>query len=443
MTLDLEIQGGKVRRVRVDMGEPILEAAKIPTLLKGNPPIEQTICYTPEPGNTLNVTCVSMGNPHAVTFVDELTKKLVHTVGPLVETHEVFPRKVNVEFVKVNSRTDAHMRVWERGSGETLACGTGACAVGVAGMLTDRFDRKVTIHLLGGDLEIEWGDRQPRVQDRPSRRSLQRRLARFTRVMKLRDPKTIRRVARAAVFIARGWVRTMRFAYRPLTAYVANDRPELLGNSRFIYLYWHDQSFAPASLFGRPDVAVLIGTHADGELMAQAAQRFGLKTVRGSSTRGGTVALLRILRNMPDTRHLALTPDGPKGPRRKCQIGAVYLASRTGRPIVAAGFGYSRCWRAGSWDRFVVPRPFSRVRCVTWHPIHVPPNLGVTELEVYRQMVEDALNQVTRIAENWVVTGEFDPLDYKPPADAIVVPEHQKAWPSVTMLHGFAKRPRQ
>jgi diaminopimelate epimerase len=157
LTVDLEAQGGKVRRARVDMGEPILEAAKIPTTLKGNPPVEQAIHYGPEPTGTLKVTCVSMGNPHAVAFVDEITKKLVHQVGPLVELHEAFPRKVNVEFVKVNSRTDAHMRVWERGSGETLACGTGACAVGVAGMIADRFDRKVTIHLLGGDLDIEWG----------------------------------------------------------------------------------------------------------------------------------------------------------------------------------------------------------------------------------------------------------------------------------------------
>jgi diaminopimelate epimerase len=157
LTVDLEVQSGKVRRARVDMGEPILEAAKIPTTLKGNPPVEQTIHYGPEPTGTLKVTCVSMGNPHAVAFVDEITKKLVHQVGPLVEVHEAFPRKANVEFVKVNSRIDAHMRVWERGSGETLACGTGACAVGVAGMLTDRFDRKVTIHLLGGDLDIEWG----------------------------------------------------------------------------------------------------------------------------------------------------------------------------------------------------------------------------------------------------------------------------------------------
>lgn len=157
LTVDLEVKGGKAQRVRVDMGEPILEAAKIPTTLPGNPPLDQPVRYGPEPAGTLNVTCVSMGNPHAVAFVDELTDKLVHGVGPLVERHEAFPRRVNVEFIKVNSRTDVTMRVWERGSGETLACGTGACAVAVAGVLTGRTDRQVTIHLLGGDLEIEWG----------------------------------------------------------------------------------------------------------------------------------------------------------------------------------------------------------------------------------------------------------------------------------------------
>ena len=157
LTVDLEVESGKVRRARVDMGEPILEAAKIPTTLVGNPPIEQTIRYGSEANDVLAVTCVSMGNPHAVAFMNELTDKLVLGVGPLVEKHDAFPRKVNVEFVKINSRTDANMRVWERGSGETLACGTGACAVAVAGIVTGRFDRKVTIHLFGGDLEIEWG----------------------------------------------------------------------------------------------------------------------------------------------------------------------------------------------------------------------------------------------------------------------------------------------
>jgi diaminopimelate epimerase len=105
----------------------------------------------------LKVTCVSMGNPHCVTFVDEVNDDWVLNVGAVVETDSHFPRRVNAEFVRVLSRTEAQMRVWERGSGETLACGTGACAVCVAGVLTSRMERKITIHLRGGDLELEWG----------------------------------------------------------------------------------------------------------------------------------------------------------------------------------------------------------------------------------------------------------------------------------------------
>jgi diaminopimelate epimerase len=153
LIVDLEVKGGKAERVRVDMGEPILQAEKVPTLLKGNPPVEAEILIE---GEAFAFTCVSMGNPHAVAFVDEITDRLIHQVGPRVETHEAFPRRTNVEFVRANSRTDAHMRVWERGSGETMACGTGACAVAVAGVLSGRLDRKVTLHLLGGDLQIEW-----------------------------------------------------------------------------------------------------------------------------------------------------------------------------------------------------------------------------------------------------------------------------------------------
>lgn len=156
LNVDLEIVDGKAKRVRVDMGTPILESGLIPTLLTGTPPIEQSIHFTST--ESLPFTCVSMGNPHAVTFVNEITDDHVHRIGPLIERHEVFPRRTNVEFVRINSRTDATMRVWERGSGETLACGTGACAVLVAAVLTNRLDRQATIHLLGGDLEISWGE---------------------------------------------------------------------------------------------------------------------------------------------------------------------------------------------------------------------------------------------------------------------------------------------
>lgn len=151
--LELFPENGTVERVRVNMGEPILESAKIPTLLTGDPPVNATLTVG---GIELQVTCVSMGNPHCVTFVEELNDDLVLKIGPKIEKHEVFPRKINAEFIQVISPDEFNMRVWERGSGETMACGTGASAVAVAGVLTGKMNRKVTGHLLGGDLELEW-----------------------------------------------------------------------------------------------------------------------------------------------------------------------------------------------------------------------------------------------------------------------------------------------
>lgn len=153
LELQLEVQGGKAKRIRVNMGAPILEAEKIPTTLSGNPPIRQPLEL---PDRTLEVTCVSMGNPHCVTFVDELNDDWVLRIGPQVERHPAFPRRVNAEFIQVLSPREFNMRVWERGSGETQACGTGACAVAVAGVLNGLFERKVLGHLPGGDLELEW-----------------------------------------------------------------------------------------------------------------------------------------------------------------------------------------------------------------------------------------------------------------------------------------------
>jgi diaminopimelate epimerase len=161
LSLELEVAGEKVRRVRVDMGEPILEPAMVPTTLPGNPAIgggaAVNVILSAGPESLL-VTCVSMGNPHCVTFVDELNDYLVHSIGPRVETDCHFLNRINAEFVEVISPKEVRMRVWERGAGETLACGTGACAVCVAGVLTARTDRKVLVHLLGGDLELEWAE---------------------------------------------------------------------------------------------------------------------------------------------------------------------------------------------------------------------------------------------------------------------------------------------
>jgi diaminopimelate epimerase len=153
LTLEVEVVGDKVRQVRVDMGEPILEAERIPTTLLGNPPLNQPLQLF-----DLQGTCVSMGNPHCVIYVDEITDALVLGMGPKIEVAPMFPRKTNVEFVRVNRPDDITMRVWERGSGETLACGTGACAVCVAGVRTGRTQRRITAHLPGGELQLHWNE---------------------------------------------------------------------------------------------------------------------------------------------------------------------------------------------------------------------------------------------------------------------------------------------
>jgi diaminopimelate epimerase len=161
LSLDLEVADGRVESVRVDMGEPILAPQEIPTTLPGNPKLPGSPVVDaelPAAGQQLRVTCVSMGNPHCVTFVDRLSDDWVLRVGPQVETDRHFPRRTNAEFVEVISRRELRMRVWERGSGETLACGTGASGVCVAGVLTGRTDREVLIHLVGGDLELHWAD---------------------------------------------------------------------------------------------------------------------------------------------------------------------------------------------------------------------------------------------------------------------------------------------
>lgn len=154
LQLECTIQSQQVTQVTVNMGKPILDAAEIPTtLVSSGSVIEQALEID---GTSINVTCVSMGNPHCVCFVDELSDELVLGLGPKIECAAVFPRRTNVEFVQVIDRGTVRQRTYERGSGETLACGTGASAVCAAGVLTDRTQRRIVNHLLGGDLILEW-----------------------------------------------------------------------------------------------------------------------------------------------------------------------------------------------------------------------------------------------------------------------------------------------
>ncbi len=151
-TLFLELKDNKVARVTVDMGEPILEGPRIPVAVAGEM-INQPLTVA---GQSYHVTCISMGNPHCVTFVDNVEPLELDKIGPQFEHHSLFPKRINTEFIQVVSSTELNMRVWERGSGETWACGTGACAAAVAAALNKKAGRRVTIHLRGGDLEIEW-----------------------------------------------------------------------------------------------------------------------------------------------------------------------------------------------------------------------------------------------------------------------------------------------
>ncbi|BFL13686.1 diaminopimelate epimerase [[Clostridium] hylemonae] len=151
--LDLTVKDGKAVLIKVDMGRPELKPERIPIVSGGDAVISEPIVVD---GAIYRMTGVSMGNPHAVKFVDDVKGLELEAVGPKFENHERFPKRVNTEFARVIDRETVEMRVWERGSGETLACGTGACAVAVACILNGLTEDKVTVRLLGGDLLIEW-----------------------------------------------------------------------------------------------------------------------------------------------------------------------------------------------------------------------------------------------------------------------------------------------
>lgn len=175
LALDLEVADGRVRRVTVNMGLPTLEAAKIPVSLDGVQPEGRVVDFPvasllpvgpAEPWNKSagldsRLTCVSMGNPHAVFYCEDVAAIPLENIGPKIEHSQIFPNRINVHFVQVHSPSEVTMRTWERGSGITLACGTGACAVCVAGVLTSRSERRIMAHLPGGDLELEWSSAGP------------------------------------------------------------------------------------------------------------------------------------------------------------------------------------------------------------------------------------------------------------------------------------------
>lgn len=178
--------------------------------------------------------------------------------------------------------------------------------------------------------------------------------------------------------------------------------PECRGQK--IYIFWHEYILFPLVLRGHCNLAMLLSRHRDADVLSRVAYHFGFQFVRGSTRRGGVAAIRQLLRKSRKM-HLAITPDGPRGPRRRLAPGAVYLASKLGLPLVAMGFGFDRPWRARSWDRFAIPRPYSRARSVVAPEIHLPPDLDRDGIEHYRHEVERMLNRMTDEAEAWAAAG--------------------------------------
>ncbi len=152
-------EDGKIEKVRVNMGSPILESKLVPVISDNEKVIDESINVC---SNEYKMTCVSMGNPHAVVFMEDVENLDIDAIGPYFENHERFPKRTNTEFVKIIDRNHVFMRVWERGTGETLACGTGCCATAVACVLNNLTDERVNVKVLGGNIEIEW-DRKENV----------------------------------------------------------------------------------------------------------------------------------------------------------------------------------------------------------------------------------------------------------------------------------------
>lgn len=220
--------------------------------------------------------------------------------------------------------------------------------------------------------------------------------------MKLDHPLLTRLGGMLAAAAVRSWMGTLDYKGAFYDEAIDPAMPECRGQK--IYIFWHEYILFPIYLRGHCNLAMLLSRHRDAEILSHAAYHLGFDFVRGSTNRGGVTALRELLRKSR-RMHLAITPDGPRGPRRRLAPGAVFLASKLGLPLVAMGFGYDRPWRMGSWDRFAVPRPGSRARGISSPDIHVPPNLDRQGLEHFRAKIETLLNRLTTDAESWAAAG--------------------------------------
>jgi lysophospholipid acyltransferase (LPLAT)-like uncharacterized protein len=232
--------------------------------------------------------------------------------------------------------------------------------------------------------------------------------------MKIRNPKLIAAAGVLGTFAVRGLVKSLRTEYRHLAPGLPSMPPAPEPHPRLIFLLWHEYLILPLTRYACPEVSTLVSKHADGQILATLIKQLGLTVVSGSTNRGGVQAVREILRDISGKLHLAITPDGPRGPRRVIQQGAIYLASRTGMPISPLGVGYYRPWRAKSWDRFAVPKPCMRAKILSSEPIHVPAKLRTDGLEHYRQIVQTEMDRLSDMAEAWAETNRLPAGDGAP-----------------------------
>jgi lysophospholipid acyltransferase (LPLAT)-like uncharacterized protein len=204
----------------------------------------------------------------------------------------------------------------------------------------------------------------------------------------------------------RQWMGTLEFKVEFGDATVDPVHPRYRGAK--IYIFWHENILMPLYLRGHSNISMLLSRHADANILDRVARMMGFGVVRGSTFRGGSTAL-RELAERAATGNLTITPDGPRGPRRRLAPGCIFLASTLGIPIVAMGLGYARPWRAGTWDRFAIPRPFSRARGIVSRAIHVPADLDRDGIERHRQGVEALLTHLSDEAEAWATEGGLRP----------------------------------
>jgi lysophospholipid acyltransferase (LPLAT)-like uncharacterized protein len=230
--------------------------------------------------------------------------------------------------------------------------------------------------------------------------------------MKIRSPVLIKSAALAAATTVRAWMSTLDYRVSFYDPTIDPVDPRYRGQK--IYIFWHEYILFPLYIRGHCNLAMLLSQHLDAEILSHVARHMGFDFVRGSSTRGGAAALRELLAKS-QKMNLTITPDGPRGPRRRLAQGPVYLASKLRIPIVAMGFAYDRPWRFNSWDRFAIPRPYSRARAVVSPMMPIPPDLDREGVEHYRIEVERMLNRLTLEAEAWAEAGtrkvnEFVPL---------------------------------